>query len=153
MKLLLGLVCDKASQDGQGRLHVHGQYHDLYAPGFPAKHDLTLVLVLEWPRSDQGRYTFTVELIGPDGRPSLRGDGFTEVVAAAPDGPQARTTYIQPLKDVVFPVPGRYRFRVRVKGAWHEGPVLYLWRSEPGPTEAGEDVTGAAVGGAGAAEA
>jgi hypothetical protein len=130
MRLLLGLVCDSASQDREGRVHVRGQYHDLYAPGFPAKHDLTLVLVLEWPRSDQGRYTFTVELLGPGDRPSLRGEGYTEVVLAPPGGPPARTTYIQPLPDVVFPEPGEYRFRVRAKGVWHEGPLLYLWHAE-----------------------
>jgi hypothetical protein len=139
MKLLLGLVCDRASLDGQGRLHVQGQYLDLYAPGFPAKHDLTLVLVLEWPRSDRGRYTFVVELTGPDGKPSLRGEGFTEVVATDPSGPRARTTYVQPLEDVVFPTPGEYRFRVRVKGDWHEGPVLYLWKTDE-PAGAGVGV-------------
>jgi hypothetical protein len=129
MELLLGLVCDQARQDADGRLHVDGQYLDLYAPGFPAKHDLTLVLVLEWPRADQGRFAFSVELNAPSGSPSLRGEGFTEVVATDPSGPRARTTYIQPLSDVVFPEPGTYRFRVQVKGTWHEGPVLYLWQS------------------------
>lgn len=133
MRLLLGLVCDDARQDPEGRLHIHGQYHDLYAPGFPAKHELTLVLVLEWPREDQGRYNFTVELRDPDGKPNLRGDGYTEVVASDPSGPAARTTYIQPLKDVVFPKSGPYRFHVRVKGDWHEGPVLNLWETADGP--------------------
>lgn len=138
MNILLGLVCDDAHQDREGRLHIRGQYLDLYAPGFPAKHDLTLVLILEWPRSDQGRYTFTVELAAPSGKPSLRGEGYTEVVATDPTGPRARTTYIQPLEDVVFPEPGEYRFRVRVKGAWHDGPVLHLWESTaPGAEPAG----------------
>lgn len=133
MTILLGLVCDTARQDPEGRLHIQGQYHDLYAPGFPAKHDLTLVLVLEWPRSDQGRYNFTVELRDPDGKPSLRGDGYTEVVASHPAGPAARTTYIQPLEDVVFPKAGPYRFHVQVKGDWHEGPVLNLWETAENP--------------------
>lgn len=127
MNLLLGLVCDRAHHAPDGRLHIEGQYHDLYAPGFPAKHDLTLVTVLEWSRNDHGRYNFTVELMDPNGKPSLRGNGYTEVVAAAEGGPAARTYYIEPLKDVVFPVPGAYRFRIQVKGAWHEGPTLYLW--------------------------
>jgi hypothetical protein len=136
MNLLLGLVCDEAHQDRDGRLHIRGQYLDLYAPGFPAKHDLTLVLVLEWPRTDQGRYTFTVELAAPSGDVNLRGEGYTEVVATEPAGPRARTTYVQPLEDVVFPEPGEYRFRLRVKGAWHDGPSLHLWESgvaEPEP--------------------
>ena len=136
MKLLLGLVCDRAQQGSDSRLFIEGQYHDLYAPGFPAKHNLTLVTGLEWSRNDHGRYNFTVELLDPDGQPSLRGSGFTEVVSADPDGPQARTYYIEPLEDVVFPKAGEYRFRIQVKGTWHEGPVLYLWES-PDEDEAG----------------
>lgn len=136
MKLLLGLVCDRAQQGTDGRLFIEGQYHDLYAPGFPAKHDLTLVTILQWDRSDHGRYNFTVELLDPAGNPSLRGSGFTEVVDADPSGPQARTYYIEPLQEVVFPFPGEYRFRIQVKGQWHEGPLLYLWEA---PEEQGED--------------
>lgn len=138
MKLLLALVCDRATQDSEGRLHVSGQYHDLYAPGFPAKHDLTLVTILEWDRVDHGRYNFTVELLDPKGNPSLRGSGHTEVVQADPSGPQARTYYIEPLQDVVFPLAGEYRFRIQVKGQWHEGPVLYLWEAP----EKGEPASG-----------
>lgn len=130
MNLLLSLVCDRATQGKDGRLFVDGQYHDLYAPGFPAKHDLTLVSVLEWDRSDHGRYTFTVELLDPEGNPSIRGSGYTEVVSADPDGPAARTYYLEPLTDVVFPMAGTYQFRIQVKGTWHQGPVLYLWESE-----------------------
>ncbi len=137
MKLLLSLVCDRANQGKDGRLFVDGQYHDLYAPGFPAKHDLTLVTVLEWDRSDHGRYTFTVELLDPDGNPSIRGSGYTEVVTADPEGPAARTYYLEPLVDVVFPKPGEYQFRIQVKGKWHEGPVLYLWENDEEPA-AGE---------------
>lgn len=140
MNVALGLVCDEAHQDREGRLHIRGQYLDLYAPGFPAKHDLTLVLVLEWPREDQGRFNFVVELVGPSGKPSLRGEGYTEVVATAPSAPPARTTYLQPLEDVVFPEAGTYRFRIRVKGAWHDGPVLNLWENAdaaPAPDAAG----------------
>ena len=132
MNLLLGLVCDRAHQGPDGRLHIEGQYHDLYAPGFPAKHDLTLVTVLEWSRNDHGRYNFTLELMDPNGKPSLRGSGYTEVVEAAEGGPAARTYYIEPLKDVVFPVAGTYQFRIQVKGAWHDGPTLYLWEQDEG---------------------
>lgn len=130
MKLLLGLVCDRAQQSPDGRLFIEGQYHDLYAPGFPAKHDLTLVTVLEWARSDHGRYNFTVELTDPEGNPSLRGSGYTEVVEAAEGGPQARTYYIEPLQEVVFPMAGEYRFRLQVKGQWYDGPALYLWEQQ-----------------------
>lgn len=134
MRLLLSLVCDKASQDREGRLNVQGQYLDLYAPGFPAKHDLTLVMVLEWSREDHGRYNFTMELTDPNGKPSLKGEGHTEVSTADPGGPAPRTYYVQELEDVVFPVPGEYRFRIQVKGRWTDGPVLYLWETGEEPT-------------------
>lgn len=135
MQLLLSLVCDQATQDREGRLHVQGQYLDLYAPGFPAKHDLTLVMVLEWSRGDHGRYNFTMELLDPDGAPSLKGEGHTEVSTADPNGPAPRTYYIQRLEDVVFPKPGAYRFRIQVKGRWTDGPVLYLWETDEAPAE------------------
>ena len=138
MKILLSTICDRAQHASDGRLHIEGQYFDLYAPGFPAKHDLSFVAVLQWDRADHGRYNFTVELTDPNGKPSLRGDGHTEVVDPGPVGPAARTYYIEPLTDVVFPVPGEYRFRIQVKGVWYDGPSLYLWESgEPANGTAG----------------
>ena len=134
MKILPSLICDRAQQAQDGRLFVEGQYCDLYAPGFPAKHNFTFVSIFEWSRNDFGRYNFTVELIGPNGNPTLRGEGHSEVVESDPSGPAARTYYIQALEDVVFPEAGEYRFRIQVKGEWHEGPVLYLWEAP----EAGE---------------
>ncbi|MDT8368595.1 MAG: hypothetical protein RQ745_05280 [Longimicrobiales bacterium] len=139
MKLLLSLVCDRATRSEDGRFFIEGQYHDLYAPGFPAKHDLSLVAVLEWDRTDHGRHTFTVELRDPDGNPSIRGSGQTEVVSSDPSGPAARTYYVEPLSDVVFPKPGTYTFRIQAKGRWFEGPTLYLWDSKaPGRSGAAE---------------
>lgn len=135
MRIALSLVCDRAHRDPDGRLHVEGQYLDLHAPGFPAKHDLTLVAVLQWDPGDHGRFSFSVELVAPDGRPNLRGEGYSEV-GAAEGGPPPRTYYIEPLQDVVFPEAGEYRFRIRVKGAWHEGPVLYLWQTGEDPPPA-----------------
>lgn len=130
MKLLLSLVCDRAQQAQDGRMYIEGQYCDLYAPGFPAKHDLTFVSIFEWSRNDHGRYNFTVELQGPNGKPVLRGEGHTEVVESDPTGPAARTYYIQNLEEVVFPEAGEYRFRIQAKGHWYDGPSLYLWEAE-----------------------
>lgn len=130
MKILLSLVCDRATQTEDSRLFIEGQYNDLYAPGFPAQHDFTFVSILEWDREDHGRYTFTVELLDPEGNPSIRGSGYTEVGDADPTGPAPRTYYVEPLKEVVFPMPGPYTFRIQVKGKWHDGPTLYLWETE-----------------------
>lgn len=126
------LICDAARLDDWGRLHVDAQYHQLTAPGFPAKHDLVLVLVVEWDRGDHGRYDFVVEMLAPDGetpRVGLRGQ--TEVDARPDDRPRARSPLIQPMPDVVFETPGEYRFRLKAKGRSIDGPRLYLREGEP----------------------
>ena len=46
MRLQLALVCDHAEQTDDGKLDIRGVFNDLAAPGFPAKHDMVLVLPL-----------------------------------------------------------------------------------------------------------
>lgn len=138
MRLQLALVCDEAGEGPEGKLDVRGAFNDLYAPGFPAKQDrMVLVTVVEWDRDDQGRYRFRVDLEDPEGNPSLTVEGHTEVDRRPRGRPPARTRLIMPLEEVVFPVPGRYRFRIRVKGRELEGPSLYLVETEA-PPEAGD---------------
>ena len=127
MRLLASAVCDHASTTPDGKLDVHGIFHDLYAPGFPARQDrMTLVLSLEWDRSDAGRHSFRVDVRGPDGRPTLTVEGQSEVTPRPAGRPPPRTQLVMPLVDVVFPVPGRYEFEVKVKGNVLAGPTLHL---------------------------
>ena len=127
MNLELALVCDDARENEEGKLDVHGIFNDLYAPSFPAKQDrMVLVAVIEWDREDSGRHQFRVDLMGPEGRPSLTVDGHSDVTPRPEDRPPARTRLVLPLEEVIFPQPGRYRFHVRVKGRDLEGPSLYL---------------------------
>lgn len=126
------LVCDAARLDEGGKLHVNGQFYALSAPGFPAKHDMQLVLVLEWDRGDHGRYDFHTELLGPSGKPTgfaIRGG--TEVAGAEEGRPRQRTTILQPMEEVIFETPGEYRFQLRVKGRQFDGPRLFLIEGEP----------------------
>lgn len=134
MELLLGLVCDHARTTAEGKLDVHGIFNDLYAPGFPAKQDrMVLVLAVEWDREDEGRYRFRVDLEGPGEKPSLTVDGHTDVDRRPPDRPPARTRLVMPLEEVIFPEPGRYRFRVRMKGRSFPGPCLHVMEREEPP--------------------
>ncbi len=127
MNLQLALVCDDARTTSEGKLDVHGIFNDLFAPGFPAKQDrMILVLVLEWDRKDEGRHKFKVDLLDPSGRPTLTVDGHSDVDPRAPDRPPARTRLILPMEEVVFPSPGRYTFRIQVKGTALPGPSLHL---------------------------
>ena len=127
MRILTSAVCDHAARTPDGKLDLHGVFHDLYAPGFPARQDrMTLVLTLEWDRHDEGRHTFRVDVRDPEGRPTLTVEGESEVTPAPPGRPPPRTPLVMALEDVVFPVPGRYEFEVRVKGNVLPGPTLFL---------------------------
>lgn len=127
MEVQLAVLCDHARVSPEGKLDIQGIFNELSAPGFPAKQDeMVLVVAVEWGRSDQGRYKFRVDLISPEDKPVLTVEGHTDVDLRGDDRPPARTRLVMPLKEVIFPVPGRYRFAIRVKGKDVGGPSLYL---------------------------
>ena len=105
MQLQLALICDHAEQTADGKLDVRGVFNDLAAPGFPAKHDMVLVMNVEWSRDDIGHYDFDVNLTGPSGQSTMTIQGHSEVDRREPDRPPARTQIVMPLREVVFPEP------------------------------------------------
>jgi hypothetical protein len=131
MQLQLALVCDHVEETPEGKLDLKGVFNDLAAPGFPAKHDMFLVLAVEWARSDQGRYDFQVDLMDPSDRSTMTIRGHSDVDRREPERPPARTRIIMPLHDVVFPEAGRYQFQIQVKGRTLQGPSLFLVEAEP----------------------
>jgi Family of unknown function (DUF6941) len=133
MHVQLALVCDEARMRPDGKMDVEGVFNDLAAPGFPATQDrMVLVTTIEWDRGDSGRNKFRVDLVAPDGRPSLTVDGHTDVVPRPPDRPPPRTRLILPLENVVFPRAGRYSFEIRIKGKRMRGPSLFVMEGEVG---------------------
>ena len=127
MDLQTAFFCDHAQEDPGGKLDARGIFHDLFATGFPARHEgMVLVLVIDWDRKDRGRYGLKAELVDPDGSVVLTVDGHTEVDTRAPDRPPARTRLVTELQGVVFPKPGRYHLRLVVKGHRFRGPTLNL---------------------------
>jgi len=136
MRLQLALVCDNAEQSADGKLDIQGVFNDLAAPGFPAKHDMILVIAVEWSRGDVGHFDFEVNMAGPSGQSSMTIQGHSEVDRRDPDRPPARTQIIMPLREVIFPEPGAYQFRIRIKGRDYDGPSLFLMETEPsGPSQ------------------
>ena len=129
MQLLLATLCEHAQLNPDGRFDVHGAFYDLAAPGFPAKQDeMVLALAVEWDPEDEGRYKFRVELTGDDApQPSFTMEGHTDVSRRGLGEQPARTFLAMPLKEIVFPGPGRYRMSVRLKGSEIPGPSLHLW--------------------------
>ncbi len=137
MQLLLAVVCDDAQLNAEGKLDLRGIYNDLYAPGFPAKQDhMTLVIVVEWDREDEGRYLFRVELRKPGAEPVLQLDGHSDVDRRPSDRPPPRTRLIVPIEEVIFPEPGAYDFQVTMKGRSFVGPSLYLVEADRAPAPA-----------------
>ncbi len=127
MHLRFSAVCEDAHTTPDGKVDLHGVYHDLSAPGFPAKQDrLVLVLVIEWEYEDHGRYLFKADLEDDEGDVSITVEGETEVHQPKPGQPPARSQLIMPLEGVVFPHAGQYTFRVKVKGQTLEGPGIFL---------------------------
>ena len=134
--LRFAAVCDDARAGPDGKLDLHGVYHDLSAPGFPAQQDrLVLVLVLEWDREDQGRYLFRADLEDLEGNVALTVEGESEVRPPAEGHPPARSQLVLPMEGVIFPRPGQYTFRVKVKGEAFEGPGIFLMEMPPGATD------------------
>ena len=137
MKLRFAAVCDDARTTPEGRIDVRGVFHDLSAPGFPAQQDrLVLVLVLEWGREDQGQYRFRADLEDEEGNVSLTVEGETEVHRPEPGRPPVWSQLVMPMEGIIFPHPGQYTFRLRVKGATFDGPGIYLLEV-PEPDENG----------------
>jgi|TARA_B110000263_G_C15083621_1_gene407486 hypothetical protein len=130
MYLQIAVVCDEAREIEHGKLDINGIFNDLSAPGFPAKHNMVLVMVIQWGHKDAGRYDFQVDLIGPGEKPSMTVQGHTDVAHGDPLQPPPRTRLILPLKEVIFPEKGVYKFHIQVKGRSLEGPSLYLVESK-----------------------
>ena len=130
MRLLASALCDHAVASADGKLELRGVFHDLYAPGFPARQEqMFLVLAVEWDRTDEGRYAFRIDVTGPGGRPTLTVEGESQVTTRPADRPPPRTRLVMPLEKVVFPVPGRYDFQVMLKGRTLQGPTLYVMQT------------------------
>lgn len=117
MELILAVACEDASARPDGRLDITGIFDELSAPGFPAAQDrMTVVFVMQWPPSQEGRQEFRADLVGANGTKVLTIEGHTDVSAS--DGrARPRTRLVMPLERVVFPRAGEYRMELTVAGA------------------------------------
>lgn len=127
MKILYALLCEDASERQDGRLDVHGVFHQLYAPGFPAAQDrLTLAMAVEWDPGERGTIDFSVELMDPSRSPVLSITGQTEVGEQQPLQGPPQTRLVVPLDNVMFPTEGTYAFELVLDGQRHHLAPLHL---------------------------
>lgn len=127
MRVLHALLCEDADSRPDGRLDVHGVFHQLYAPGFPARQDqLTLVVDIEWTADEAGRQDFRIDVLDPTRSPALTINGHTDVGTRGELEPPQLTRLIMPLEQIVFPVAGSYDFVLHAGGAELPVTVLHL---------------------------
>lgn len=127
MRLLLSLACDDARVRADGKLDIHGVFNELQAPGFPAVQDrMTVVFVMEWPPSVQGQVQLRADLVDDDEQKILSIQGHTDVHARAAGHSPPQTRLIEALEEVVFPHPGRYRFRMTAAGETVEAFEMFV---------------------------
>lgn len=132
MKLLYALLCENANERTDGRLDVHGVFHQLYAPGFPAQQDqMTLAVSLEWEPHERGKIEFSIELVDPARSPVLSITGQTEVGEQQPFQGPPLTRMVMPLDGVVFPSEGSYLFELVLSGERTRLAPLHLIK-DPG---------------------
>jgi len=125
------LFCADAQAGPDGKLDIHGVFNELYAPDFPARQDqMVLVGIVEWQRDLQGRIPFTVDLTDSDGKAIFSIEGHTDVDARPASKAPAKTHFILPLKNVMFPEPGHYRARIRINDSELAGPSMHLMQSQ-----------------------
>ncbi|MEJ2215686.1 MAG: hypothetical protein P8099_03620 [Gemmatimonadota bacterium] len=129
MELILSLACDSARVRPDGKVDVAGIFNELYAPGFPAAQArMSVLFVLEWSQTEQGRYDFVADLVDDEGSKVLTIEGHTQVESRPAARAPALTRILLPLENVVFPHPGRYRFMLKVGG--RERPAFALFVGE-----------------------
>jgi hypothetical protein len=117
VRVLYALNCEHAENREDGRLDVHGIFHQLYAPGFPAKQDqMVLALAIEWDVEEPGRREFKIDMMDPSGSPALTISGHTDVTPRAENESPPQTRLVMPMEGVVFPTPGTYLFELQVGG-------------------------------------
>ena len=113
MKILYALLCEDAHERHDGRLDVHGIFHQLYAPGFPAQQGrMTLAVAVEWEPHEQGEIGFSIELLDPSRSPVLSITGQTQVGEREPLQGPPQTRIVLPLDNVPFPAEGTYLFEL-----------------------------------------
>lgn len=138
MKLVLSVFCEAAMERPDGKLDVRGVFHELSAPGFPARQDrMTAVFVVEWAPEEAGRQPLRADLVDTDGTRVLTIQGHTEVSAGREGMPLPQTRLIMPMEGVIFPHAGRFTFELVAGGGTVPACTVHLVQREPDADPAG----------------
>jgi hypothetical protein len=111
VRVLYAVICEDAEARADGRMDMHGVFHQLYAPGFPAQQErMVLAAAVEWNGGELGRQPFRIDLLDPNQTPVLTISGHTDVGPSAGGDAPPQTRLVMPLEGAVFPVAGTFVF-------------------------------------------
>jgi len=123
------LFCTEAGRGPEGKLDIHGVFNELLAPDFPARQErMVLAGIVEWHRDSSGRIPFKMDFMDPQGISIFTIEGHTDIEPQASDRAPAKTQFVLPMTNVMFPAPGRYQMRININGEEMAGPAMYLAR-------------------------
>lgn len=112
MRVLYAVICEEAQARADGRVDIHGVFHELFAPGFPAQQDrLVLAVAVEWNDGELGRQPFRIDLLDPNQTPVGTISGHSDVAASSGGHAPLRTQLVMPMDGIVFPEPGTFMFQ------------------------------------------
>jgi hypothetical protein len=122
------LFCTDAGAGPDGKMNINGIFNELLAPDFPARQDrMVLAGVIEWQDDVAGRIPFRMDFNDPQGMSVFTIEGHTDVETRPAGGAPARTQFILPMTNVMFPAAGRYRMQIEINGEELVGPSMYLY--------------------------
>ncbi len=124
------LFCRDAGAGPDGKMDIHGVFSELLAADFPARQDrMVLAGIVQWQAVVEGRVPFKMDLTDKEGLSVFTIDGHTDVELQPPSRAPAKTQFVLPMTNVMFPAPGRYQMQIDINGEELTGPSMHLMRS------------------------
>ena len=90
---------------------------------------MVLAGIIEWNAEVSGKVPFKMDLMDPEGLSIFTIEGHTDVEPRPPSRAPAKTQFVLPMTNVMFPAPGRYQMRIDINGEKLIGPSVHLMRS------------------------
>lgn len=117
MELLTFLAADYANIAQGGKINVMGIFRTIYAKNFPARHSSMFLVVKFGVELGElgGKRALTIKLLDADGKEIFKYEAGMEIRQIHGGLPPEVNAIIQ-INDIIFPIPGRYRFSVEIDG-------------------------------------
>ena len=118
MEIILAVLADSANVSREGKLNILGNFADITASEFPARHpEMQLVLRMEASPAEIGMHKkLEMQLLDEDGGKISGFSADFEVPEPAKSGEPVNIQLITRIVDTVFPKAGKYAIYVLIDG-------------------------------------